>query len=167
MNVRTILNKTATATAFAATLALASACAHHDTATADNDYGRISENQPATTASNNGVTPIPGPVKVDSTGTAYTSSAAPGNGNSAMVGTNTNVAVKPGAIAGNSSVTYSEQANLTPPPVVVETPVAPVVTETTTTTETVPMTSSSTTVETPAPEETTTTTTTHKRMRKD
>src|SRR5258706_15408688 len=116
MNVRTILTKTATATAFAATLALASACAHHDTATADNDYGRISENQPATTASNNGVTPIPGPIKVDSSGTAYTSSSAPGNGNSAAVGTNTNVAIKPGPVAGYTNVTYSEAIATPPPP---------------------------------------------------
>ena len=174
MNVRTILNKTATATAFAAMLAFASACAHHDTvASGDNDYGRVAQNQPATSVSDNGATPIPGPVKVDSTGAAYTSSAAPGNGNSAMVGTNTNVQIIPKNNAGSSNVTYSE-TQAAPAPVVETTPLvtAPTTTETTTTettTTTVPMTSS-TTVETtpaPAPEETTTTTTTHKRMRKD
>ena len=77
MNVRTILKKTATATAFAGMLAFASACAHHDTvASGDNDYGRTGST-PATEASNNGVTPMPGPIKVDSSGAAYTSSAAP------------------------------------------------------------------------------------------
>ena len=184
MNVRTILTKTATATAFAGVLAFAGACAHHDTvASGDNDYGRVAQNQPATSVSDNGATPIPGPVKVDSTGAAYTSSAAPGNGNSAAVGTNTNVQIIPkNTTTGSSSVTYSEAQNTAPAPTVVETPVvtAPTTTETTTTettTTTVPMTSSTTETvttpaetpapaATPAPEETTTTTH-HKRMRKD
>lgn len=176
MNVRTILTKTATATAFAGMLVFASACAHHDTvASGDNDYGRVAQNQPATSVSDNGATPIPGPVKVDSTGAAYTSSSAPGNGNSAAVGTNTNVQIIPkNAPTGSSSVTYTEAQNTTPAPVVETAPIVttPTTTETTTTettTTTVPMTSSTTeTTTTPAPEETPApTTTTHKRMRKD
>src|ERR1043166_9032161 len=110
MNVRTIMKKTATATAFAGMLAFAAACAHHDsTLNSDNDYGRVDQNQPATSASTGGsTTPMPGPVKVDSTGAAYTSSAAPGTGNSSAVGTNTNVQIIPKNSSGSSSVTYTE-----------------------------------------------------------
>lgn len=176
MNVRSMINKTATATAFAATLVFASACAHHNATSADNDFGHVAQNEPATAATTaNSTTPIPGPAKVDSTGNVYTSSAAPGTGNSSNIGTNTNVNVVPGKASGSTAVTYSEQANLNTAPAVVET-TTPSVTETTTqTTAPEPMISS---VQTPPDTSTTTTTTEttstetpapkhHRRMRKD
>ena len=189
MNVRTLMKNTATATAFAAITIFAGACAHKG---ASGDYGHV-ETAPAnmtsasteagTAVNNNGdvtnapatpvttnpnATPIAGPAKVDSSGNAYTSSAAPATGNASNEGTNTNVNVVPKKVKGTSSVTYSEAQNLnTAPTVTTEVPApvvtTPTVTETTTTTETTPMTSSVT-------EQTTTTTTTettHKRMRKD
>src|SRR5512140_2972434 len=118
MSVRTIFNRTAAATAFAASLVFASACAHHN-ASADNDYGHVAQSQPAADTSVNGTTPIPGPAKVDSSGNVYTSSAAPGSGNASSVGTNTNVSTIP-AKASSTSVAYSD----TPPaqPLVTETP---------------------------------------------
>lgn len=177
MNVRTILTKTATATAFAASLVFASACAHHDTATADNDFGHVGQNGTPTAEGTTSANPLPGPAKVDSTGRVYTSSAAPGSGNMDVVGTNTNVNVIPKTAKGTTDVTYTQQQNLNTTPAVTEPVVTtPTVSSTTTTTTettttTVPMTSSST-VETPAPttQETTTTETTttkHRRMRKD
>ena len=194
MNVRTLIQKTATATAFAAMAIFAGACSHNKAA---GDFGHVdnsqasmtsSTNQADTAVNNNGdvtnapavtnvaanATPIPGPAKVDSTGNAYTSSAAPGTGNAAAVGTNTNVNLIPKSAKSSSSVTYTEAQTTpvveTPAPTVVETPApivtAPTITETqTTTTETAPMTSSTT--EKTTTETTTTTTHTHKRMRKD
>jgi hypothetical protein len=151
MNVRPILNKTAAAAGFAAMLTFAGACAHHNSATAD-DYGHVATNAPATTASVNGTTPIPGPAAVDSSGNVYTSSAAPGSGNSSSLGTNTDVNNIPKKSSGKTSVTYTNDASLnttqtsmdtTPAPVVAPLPEV-VTTTTTTTTETTPMTSSST-----------------------
>lgn len=188
MNVRTLIQKTATATAFAAMAIFAGACSHNK---ASGDFGHVdtaqqnmtsSTNQADTAVNNNGdvtrtpatpttannTTPIPGPAKVDSSGNAYTSSAAPATGNAASVGTNTNVNLVPKKGGSSSSVTYTEAqtAEAAPAPVITETPAAPVVTAPTVT-ESAPMTSSTT-------EQTTTSTTTettapakHKRMRKD
>jgi hypothetical protein len=159
MKVRTILNRTAAATAFAASLVFASACAHNSTA--NNDYGHIAQNQPAAATSVENTTPIPGPAKVDNSGNVYTSSAAPGSGNASGTGTNTNVSVMASKTT-SSSVAYTDTT-----PVATVAPVSTPVVETTppvaTTTETtaVPMTSSST------QEETKTATHHHRRMRKD
>ena len=116
MNVRTLMKNTATATAFAAITIFAGACEHKG---ASGDYGHV-ETAPAnmtsasteagTAVNNNGdvtnapatpvttnpnATPIAGPAKVDSSGNAYTSSAAPATGNASNEGTNTNVNVVP------------------------------------------------------------------------
>lgn len=197
MNVRTLINKSATAAAFAAMTLFAGACSHQK---ATGDYGHVdttsanmtSSNTSDTAVNNNGdvttapvatvnttyATPIPGPAKVDSDGNAYTSSSAPGTGNASVVGTNTNVNIVPKKVSGSSAVTYTE-AQTTPvvvtetpapivtTPTVTETTVTPVITETTTTTETTPMTSSVTEQTTTTDTTTTSSTTTHKRMRKD
>jgi len=129
---------------FAAAMMLG-ACSHHRAAT-DNSSGVASgEIRPAEP---NATTPA-GPAVVDSTGRVYTSSNAPGSGNAAMVGTNTNVNVTPQG--STSSVSLTETTPVT-------------TTETTTTVTTPePMVSSTQTSETTE----TTTTTTHKRMHKE
>jgi hypothetical protein len=162
------------------------ACAHHDVAK-DQGYGQIRTEAPAT-ASNSGKTvgtvtapanaegvsgtttpaAISGPAAVDSSGRAYTSSSVGGAGNSASVGTNTNVNLIPKKTG--SDVTVTESAANVETPTVAETPApAPVVVATPAPAPLV--------VETPAPmsssttEQTTTTTekTTkhHRRMHKD
>ena len=142
---------------FAAAMILG-ACSHHR-AVVDNSSGVASgEIRPADT---NATQPA-GPAVVDSTGRVYTSSNAPGSGNAAMAGTNTNVSIAPKS--GTSSVS------------VTETPVATtseLSTSTTTVTETPVVTPEPTPMTSSTQESTTTTTTTtettptHRRMHKD
>jgi hypothetical protein len=132
------------------------ACSHHR-AVVDNSSGVASgEIRPADT---NATQPA-GPAVVDSTGRVYTSSNAPGSGNAAMAGTNTNVSVAPKSSTSTVSVTETPVATTselsTSTTTVTETPVV-----TTPAPEPTPMTSS--TQETT----TSTTTTTHRRMHKD
>jgi len=189
----TFLKKAVAGLGSAALVIVMSACAHH-TSTADQGYGQI---RPEGSATNNGdttgvavaapanavgvsgtTTPavIPGPVAVDSTGRAYTSSSVGSAGNASNVGTNTNVNMIPKKTSSDVTVTQSAATietpsttettvvTQTPAPVIVETPAAPVVVETPAPVVETPMASSTT-------ETTTTTTTTetpkHRRMRKD
>src|SRR4051794_1605600 len=109
MNVRTLINRTATAAGFAAMIIFSSACAHHNDTTAENtDFGHVGQEGATTQATNTSPTPIPGPAKVDSDGRVYTSSSVGSTGNADNVGTNTNVNVIPGQTAGTSSVTYTD-----------------------------------------------------------
>lgn len=172
-----LMRNSVAAAGFAALL-LVGACASNDglgdTTDASDELVQV---RPEQVGAESTVYPAPGPAKVDSDGNVYASSAAPGTGNAASVGTNTNVNVIP------EKSTVEVRGNLEPSPLVadntttvdttatIETP-APVIetTTTTTTTETttVPMTSS-------IQESTTTTTTTideepaptRTRMRKD
>lgn len=157
--IRTMMRTTMAAAGFAALL-LTGACAHSNTADTTN---RVVEVRPDN-AANTGV--APGPAIADSDGNVYSSSAAPGRGNPATVGTNTNV----NNISTNR-VEVSESTVMTPvePTATVET-TQPI---TTTTTETVvaPMTSATqettTTKTTEETKTTATTTTPRKRLRKD
>ena len=161
--------QSAAAGAFAAALLLAG-CAHHNqiaTTSTDNSAGTIAPAQ----AAQAGV--IPGPVKVDSDGNVYTSSAAPGSGNPLTEGTNTNVNNVPTKAKSTVVVTQSPIVTETPAPapIVVETPApAPIVAETPAPAPAIvetPMTSSSN-----VDDQTTTTTRTtktvkHRRMAKE
>ena len=151
----------AVAVLFAAAMILG-ACSHHRAAV-DNSSGVASgEIRPADT---NATQPA-GPAVVDSTGRVYTSSNAPGSGNAAMAGTNTNVSVAPQSAKSSMSVTETPVATtseintstttVTETPVVTEPAPAPTIVET-------PSMASSTQESTT----TTTTTTTHRRMHKD
>ena len=166
-----------------ATLALAmGACASHK-ATAGNDYGQVrteaaaqhntSSDQaigtvptPSNTQnvqSTSGPAVIPGPIKVDNSGAAYTSSSVGSGGNGTNTGLNTNVnIIRPKS---KSTVTVTES----PTPVaetttttVVENSPTPVVTPIV---EPTPMASS--TIEPTQTPEPTPTPTHHRRMRKD
>jgi len=206
MRTETFLKKAVAGLGSAALVVAMSACAHHNAA-ADNGYGQIRTEAPATTdnsgttvaavaapANTQGVsgtsTPaaISGPVAVDSTGRAYTSSSVGSAGNASGVGTNTDtdlvpkkasskvtVTQSPAVIESTTATTVETPAPTTvetpaPAPVIAETPApapAPVVVET-------PAPTPAPIVETPAPmssstTETTTTTTTpkHRRMHKD
>jgi hypothetical protein len=90
--IRKMMRTTVTAAGFAALL-LSGACAHNDATTTDNQVVEVRPED----ASAAGVQP--GPAIADSDGNVYGSSAAPGRGNPATVGTNTNV----NHIADNSS----------------------------------------------------------------
>jgi hypothetical protein len=196
MRTETFLKKAVAGLGSAALVVAMSACAHHNAA-ADNQYGQIRTEAPAT-ADNGGTTvaavaapanaqgvsgtstpaAISGPVAVDSTGRAYTSSSVGSAGNASGVGTNTDTNLIPKKTASNVTVTQSpaviESTTATtvetpaPAPVIAETPApAPVIVET-------PAPAPAPIVETPAPmssstTETTTTTTTpkHRRMHKD
>jgi hypothetical protein len=194
MKSQKLLTKVA-ATIGAATLALTmGACASHK-ATAGQDYGQVRTEASATNSSQpadqvigtapapqnaqgvtqkSGPSVIPGPAKVDSSGSVYTSSSTGGAGNGSATGLNTNVNVAPNKSASSVTVTQSPSTSIntsesTTSTTVTETPApAPVVTESTTTTTetTTPMTSSTTTTQ-ETPTTTTETTTTHKRLRKD
>jgi hypothetical protein len=139
--------KTTAAAAGFAVMILLGGCATNDSATINDDYGAI---DPAATAAEGTTTPavIAGPAKIDSEGRAYTSSAAGGTGNAAVLGTNTNVNLVPEEPVSTTSVTYIEPA---PAPVIVETapiietPVVVVEETRTTTVVEVPMTSATVT----------------------
>lgn len=151
---------------FAAAMILG-ACSHHR-AVVDNSSGVASgEIRPADT---NATQPA-GPAVVDSTGRVYTSSNAPGSGNAAMSGTNTNVSTSPKSSTSSVSVTETPVATTselsTSTTTVTETPVVtpePAPIETTVTT---PMTSSTQESTTTTTTTETTKTPTHRRMHKD
>jgi hypothetical protein len=158
MRTESILKKAVAGLGSAALVIAMSACAHHDVA-ADQGYGQIRTEAPAT-ADNSGATvatvpapvntegvatsPTPavisGPAAVDNSGRAYTSSSAGGTGNGSAVGTNTNVNLIPKKTSSDVIVTQSpatiettETTVITPAPapVIVETPApAPVIVET-------------------------------------
>ncbi|HEX9458465.1 MAG TPA: hypothetical protein VGA84_04940 [Thermoanaerobaculia bacterium] len=189
MKKETFLKKAVAGLGSAALVIAMGACAHH-TSTADQGYGQIRTEEPATPPSSGttvaavaapanaeGVTTpstpavISGPAAVDSSGRAYTSSSVGSAGNSNTVGTNTNVNLVPQKTS--SDVTVTQSAATIETPVVTETPApAPVIAETP---------APAPIVETPAPvvetpmassttETATTTTETtkhHRRMRKD
>jgi hypothetical protein len=149
--IKKMMRTTVAAAGFAALL-LSGACAHSNAAdTSDKSVVEVRPENPAET----GV--APGPALADSDGNVYSSSAAPGRGNAATVGTNTNV----NNISTNR-VEVTETTTLTTTPVepvaTIET-TEPMTTTTTTETVAVPMTSST--------QETTTTTPTRERLRKD
>ena len=159
--IKKLMRNTAAAAGFAAFLLVGACASTNNTgeATQDNDdLVHVSQSDAAV--------PAAGPALIDSDGNVYTSSAAPGSGNAATLGTNTNVNIVPE----QSSVRVSETSNLTTNTTVETTPTTTVVTTPaptttiTTTTTTVPMTSSSA-VETQ--ETTTRTTATRTRLRKD
>lgn len=102
--IKKMMRTTLTAAGFAALL-LSGACAStNDTmTTTENSVVEVRPEDPSAT----GV--APGPAIADSDGNVYSSSAAPGRGNPATVGTNTNV----NHIAGNSSVTVRETTDTT------------------------------------------------------
>jgi hypothetical protein len=156
MRKESILKKVVAGIGSAALAIALGACAHHD-ATADNGYGQIRTEAPATTdnstpvvatvnAPNNteGVgassTPavISGPAAVDNSGRAYTSSSAGGTGNASAIGTNTNVNLIPKKEKSSVVVTQSpiEESTTTtvvsnsPAPIVPMTTETPVVVET-------------------------------------
>src|SRR6476469_10743589 len=113
MRTETFLKKAVAGLGSAALVIAMSACAHHDVA-ADQGYGQIRTEAPATAASSNttvatvpapantegvATSPTPaaisGPAAVDNSGRAYTSSAAGATGDASSVGTNTNVNLIP------------------------------------------------------------------------
>src|SRR5216684_3372643 len=113
MKKETFLKKAVAGLGSAALVIAMGACAHH-TSTADQGYGQIRTEEPATPPSSGttvaavaapanaeGVTTpstpavISGPAAVDSSGRAYTSSSVGSAGNSNTVGTNTNVNLIP------------------------------------------------------------------------
>jgi hypothetical protein len=102
--IKKMMRTTLTAAGFAALL-LSGACAstNDSMTTTENSVVEVRPEDPSAT----GV--APGPAIADSDGNVYSSSAAPGRGNPATVGTNTNV----NHIAGNSSVTVRETTDTT------------------------------------------------------
>jgi hypothetical protein len=195
MRTESILKKAVAGLGSAALVIAMSACAHHDVA-ADQGYGQIRTEAPATADASGttvatvpapvntegvGTSPTPavisGPAAVDNTGRAYTSSSAGGTGNGSVIGTNTNVNLIPKKTSSDVIVTQSpatvettETTVITPAPapVIVETPApAPVIIETP-----APMSSSTTETQTTTTDTTTDTTATtttkhHRRMHKD
>ncbi len=190
MRTETFVKKAVAGLGSAALAIALTACAHHDLA-ADNGYGQIRTETPATADSSGttvatvqapantagvGTSPTPavisGPAAVDNTGRAYTSSSSGGSGNGSGIGTNTNVNLIPKNTGSDVTVTQSPATVDTtvvtnsPTPVVVETP-APVIVETPAPAPVVvetPMASSTTEQTT---ETTTTTTKHHRSMHKD
>jgi hypothetical protein len=194
MRTRTLMTKVVAGLGSAAFALALSACAHHDVAT--DQYGQIRTETPATANSSSttvatvpapsnamGVesssTPavISGPVTVDSTGRAYTSSSVGSAGNCSGIGTNTDTNLIPKK--SRSNVTVTESAAATEMPAITETPLppppAPVITETPAIVETPTPAPVPDIVQTPAPmsssttDQTTTETKTkhHRRMHKD
>jgi hypothetical protein len=184
MRTESILKKAVAGLGSAALVIAMSACAHHDVA-ADQGYGQIRTEAPATVDTSKGATVatvqapantegvgasstpavISGPAAVDNSGRAYTSSSAGGNGNGSGIGTNTNVNLIPKKTGSDVTVTQSpatvettETTVITPAPapVIVETPAAaPVIVETP---APAPMSSSTTETQTTTTDTTTTTT---------
>jgi hypothetical protein len=189
MKTETFLRKLSVVLTAAILIVGVSACAHHS-ATEGQDYGQVRTEASSTQSTSSdqvvGTAPAPanaqnvegattpaiisGPAKVDSSGSAYTSSSVGSAGNASATGLNTNVNIVPEKSTSNVTVTQSPAVTTetttqttvaeVPAAPIVETPApaAPVVTETQTTTTETPMTSSTTT---------TTESTTHRRMRKD
>jgi hypothetical protein len=125
MKIETFLKKAVAGLGSAALVIAMSACAHHDVA-ADQGYGQIRTEAPATADSSGtpvatvqapvntadvgtSTTPavISGPAAVDNTGRAYTSSSAGGTGNGSAVGTNTNVNLIPKNTSSTVTVTQA------------------------------------------------------------
>jgi hypothetical protein len=156
MRKESILKKVVAGIGSAALAIALGACAHHD-AVADNGYGQIRTEAPATADSSTPVvatvnapnnaagvgassTPavISGPAEVDKSGRAYTSSSAGGTGNASNIGTNTNVNLIPKKTKSEVVVTQSpiEESTTTtvvsnsPAPIVPMTTETPVVVET-------------------------------------
>lgn len=160
-----LMRNSAAAAGFAALL-LVGACASNDGLGDNTDVSDdVVQVRPEQVGADSSVYPAPGPAKVDSDGNVYASSAAPGRGNPANVGTNTNVNIIPerSTVQVSESMTSSTLVDDSPAfvdttasietttPVTtvdttatIETPAPVTVTETTTRTETttVPMTSS-------------------------
>src|SRR5687768_10878797 len=86
-----LMHNSLVAAGFAALL-LVGACASTNDTAAD---GTTGNDDMVEVTQSSSVAPAPGPAKVDSSGNIYSSSAAPGSGNAASVGTNTNVNVVP------------------------------------------------------------------------
>ena len=190
--IKKLMRNTATAAGFAALLLVGACASTNDDLTEQND---VVEHRPEAAGMDSTVAPAAGPVKVDSDGNIYSSSAAPGKGNPSSVGTNTNVNIVPdrNRVDVRTTETAVVDTSLTSSTVTTDTTAdldttttvdtrvvedstittAPVVTSpsvsTTVRTETttVPMTSSSTMQETQTTPATTTTTTTRRRMSKD
>lgn len=166
---RKLTQNTLAAASFAALL-LTGACASHQQATVETSDDVVQ------VTSSNTVAPTPGPALVDSNGNIYSSSAAPGSGNYASVGTNTNVNIIPDrstiTVAENGTIT-SNTATLDTTPTMADSSGTTVTTVTTTapvTTTNTSMTSSSTIDDTQSTTDDTTATTTTEtrtRMRKD
>jgi hypothetical protein len=141
-----LMNHTLAAAGLAALL-LTGACASNDGLGDQTDVAdQVVQVRPEESGVAGSVYPAPGPAKVDSDGNVYASSAAPGSGNAATVGTNTNVNIVPerstvevreSALVTTETTTIDTTADIDTTPVVT----TPTVTTTTTTT-TVPMTSS-------------------------
>ena len=86
-----LMHNTVAAAGFAALL-LTGACASNHGLGDDTDVSdKTVEVRPEVAGQSATAVPAPGPAKVDSDGNVYSSSAAPGTGNHATVGTNTNV----------------------------------------------------------------------------
>jgi hypothetical protein len=165
------LMRSSVAAAGFAALLLAGACAHDDGLGDTTDASdQVMQVRPEQVGADSSVAPAPGPAKVDSDGNVYASSAAPGTGNPATVGTNTNVNIIP------EKSTVQVSGNVEPSPLVpdaepvettatITTPAPAPIVETTT-----PMTSSvqeTTTTTTTTTTETTTEEPARTRMRKD
>ncbi len=133
--IKKMMRTTVAAAGFAALL-LSGACAHSNPA--DVTDNRVVEVRPENPGES-GV--VPGPALADSDGNVYSSSAAPGRGNPATVGTNTNV----NNIADKGSIEVTETATVTP--LVEPTITEPVVTPMTSATQETP----AAVEETPAP----------------
>ena len=159
MRTESILKKAVAGLGSAALVIAMSACAHHDVA-ADQGYGQIRTEAPATAdaatprsppfrapANTEGVATSPtpavisGPAAVDNSGRAYTSSSAGGTGNGSSIGTNTNVNLIPKNSSTSTVVVTQSPATVDTTettvdharagPVIVETPApAPVIVET-------------------------------------
>jgi hypothetical protein len=191
MRTESILKKAVAGLGSAALVIAMSACAHHDVA-ADQGYGQIRTEAPATVDTSKGATVatvqapantegvgasstpavISGPAAVDNSGRAYTSSSAGGNGNGSGIGTNTNVNLIPKKTGSDVTVTQSpatvettETTVITPAPapVIVETPAPAPMSSSTTETQTTTTDTTTTTTDTTAK----TTTKHHRRMHKD
>ena len=151
MRTESILKKAVAGLGSAVLVIAMSACAHHDVA-ADQGYGQIRTEAPATadTSSSTTVATVPapvnaegvataptpavisGPAAVDNSGRAYTSSSAGGTGNGSTIGTNTNVNLIPKKSSSSNVVVTQSPATVettettvitpAPAPVIVETP---------------------------------------------
>jgi len=91
---RKLMHTTVAAASLAALLSVG--CATNDGLGDTTDVSdQVVQVRPEESGQDATVYPAPGPAKVDSDGNVYASSAAPGSGNAASVGTNTNVNVIP------------------------------------------------------------------------
>lgn len=174
---RKLMHSTVAAASLAALLSVG--CATNDGLGDKTDVSdQVVQVRPEEAGQEASVYPAPGPAKVDSDGNVYASSAAPGSGNAASVGTNTNVNVIPERSRVEVRETSSTLVDSTPvvdntatiesgmKTTTVDT--TPTVTTTTRTeTTTVPMTSSVQTTTTSDDDDDDTPAPTRTRMRKD